>query len=157
NRGYHAIVLATYNDEHGADPNICHSWTDTLWQDDCLWDLRAYQAIGVTLGPGSFLYDKFAAKVSDPFPNPDYNNVTHRLLVLLQFLSANFPGRGWDAFLTQGGGINWSSIALGGHSNGTGIAAFLASANWVPRLVLFNGPDDYLGGVGLYPGNKALY
>ena len=148
-QGFHVIILPTYNSKTGSNPNVCHTWSDINSQNACAWGLRAYQAFGVPVSPGSWLFEAFRATTPDPFPDPEYNNASHRLLVVLQFLSRNFPDQGWDRYLA-GSDVAWGSVVLAGHSNGSGIAAMLASTVEAARLIMFNGPDDYLGGDGTF-------
>jgi hypothetical protein len=144
-RGYHVIVLVDYNDKQGASPKTCRDFEDASTQNACFWGLRAYQAFGVPVAPGSWLYEEYRQSgASNPFPNPEYNNVEHRLTVLLQFLAGNFHDQGWDRFL-DGGDVAWSNIVLSGHSNGAGVAAMLAENVPAARLIMFDGPDDYVG------------
>lgn len=40
--------------------------------------------------------------------------------------------------------MNWSRVVIGGHSQGAGMAAFLAKRVAVARVALWSGPSDYL-------------
>ena len=50
--------------------------------------------------------------------------VLHRLTKALAYLAQTYPNEGWGAFLVNGA-PDWSRIVLGGHSNGSGEAAFI--------------------------------
>ncbi len=53
------------------------------------------------------------------------------------------PGDGWGAYLANGA-PDWSRIAVAGHSQGGGMAAFLAKRTKVARVILFSGPADFV-------------
>lgn len=72
------------------------------------------------------------------------DSVLNRLLKALTHLQAAYPGEGWDAFLAAGRPV-WSRIAVAGHSNGAGEAAYIASRYPVSRVLLFSGPLDSIG------------
>lgn len=69
-------------------------------------------------------------------------SIVNRLVKLLAYLDAHHPGSGWNDYLT-GRAPNWSRIAIGGHSQGAGMAAFIAKSRNVRRVVLFSSPWDY--------------
>jgi predicted esterase len=69
-------------------------------------------------------------------------SIVSRLTKLLQYLNAQHPGDGWNAYL-QNGAPNWPRIAVGGHSQGAGMAAFIAKEHAVYRVVLFSSPWDF--------------
>lgn len=70
--------------------------------------------------------------------------VLHRLTKALAYLQQTYPNEGWGAFLVNGA-PDWSRIVLGGHSNGSGEAAFIATQEAVSGVVLFSGPADSTG------------
>lgn len=57
------------------------------------------------------------------------DSIDHRLVAALQYL-------GWDDYLDEGE-LRWSDIAVAGHSQGGGHAAFIAQMREVHRAVLF--------------------
>lgn len=73
------------------------------------------------------------------------NSITGRLVSLLRFLAEQQPGAGWDAYLTtdaNGATVpRWDAITVAGHSQGAGMAAFIAHENLVARAVLFAWTD----------------
>jgi len=80
-----------------------------------------------------------AAGVQVPRPN----GIQSRLETLLRYLSERYPADGWAGFLV-GGQVNWARTALGGHSQGAGMAASLAKGHTVSRVALWSGPGDYV-------------
>src|SRR6266851_272226 len=70
-------------------------------------------------------------------------SIVNRLTKLLQFLDRNHPGDGWGAYLANGA-PDWNRIAVAGHSQGGGMAAFLAKRTRVARVILFSGPADFV-------------
>jgi hypothetical protein len=71
------------------------------------------------------------------------DGIQNRLERLLEYLARAHPAEGWGAFLVDGRVI-WSRVALGGHSQGAGMAAFLAKRFAVSRVALWSGPVDYV-------------
>jgi len=53
------------------------------------------------------------------------NSIQQRLVDLLQYLRLKDPSGGWNAFLA-GDRARWSSITIGGHSQGAGDAAYIS-------------------------------
>jgi hypothetical protein len=76
------------------------------------------------------------------------NSIAGRLVALLTYLSATYPNEGWGQYLTNGQ-PNWSVITVGGHSQGSGHAAYLAKLFALDRTVMFSGPSD----VGIAAGS----
>lgn len=70
------------------------------------------------------------------------NCIENRLLKLLIFLHQQNPAEGWDAFYS-GSLLHWSMMALSGHSQGGGHAAFMAKDRPVARVFMFASPNDY--------------
>ena len=85
------------------------------------------------------------------------NSVMNRLLKLVGYLSAHpaVAGPGWGQFLATRNGacssfnvtygacnLNWARIALGGHSQGAGVALYLAKFYSVARVAMLSGPED---------------
>ena len=71
------------------------------------------------------------------------NSIENRLRKLLLYLAAQRPDEEWAGFVT-GGEIDWSRIAVGGHSQGAGMAAFIGKRYGVARVALWSGPNDYM-------------
>lgn len=72
------------------------------------------------------------------------NGILNRLVLALTYLDHTYPTEGWGAFLSGGQPV-WSKIAIAGHSNGSGEAAFIASRYQVARVALFSGPIEAAG------------
>ncbi len=66
-----------------------------------------------------------------------------RLVKLLQYLDVQHPDEHWGDYLI-GGEPNWSRIVISGHSQGAGMAAYIAKRKAVARVVLFSSPWDYV-------------
>ncbi len=73
------------------------------------------------------------------------NSIENRLVKLVEYLAAEHPDEGWGQFL-QDGAPDWSRLAVGGHSQGSGQAALIAKDHLVERVVMFAGPADERGG-----------
>jgi hypothetical protein len=71
------------------------------------------------------------------------NSIENRLAKLLAFLGREHPSDGWGAYLT-GNSVNWTRVAVAGHSQGAGMAAFIGKQHIVARVALWSGPADYV-------------
>ena len=80
-----------------------------------------------------------------PVANPPAEAIVARLAALLRLLARERPGDGWQTYLDGDGAPRWPRIALGGFSQGAGMAAFLAKRVAVQRVVLFSSPWDTTG------------
>ena len=69
------------------------------------------------------------------------NAIVNRVEKALAYLDREVPGEAWGKFLDQGR-IVWSKVAVGGHSQGAGMAAFIAKRHEVARVCLFSIWDD---------------
>lgn len=74
-------------------------------------------------------------------------SIDNRLAKLLMLLDERYPEEGWRRYLA-GAAPNWPQIAVGGHSQGAGMAAFIAKRRLVARVTLFSGGADYSGAAG---------
>lgn len=70
------------------------------------------------------------------------NSIEGRLLSLIQYLVQTRPGEGWDQFLS-GNVVNWSLVYVGGHSQGSGHAAFHGKIRTLGRVSIYSGVSDY--------------
>src|SRR6266849_6682695 len=70
-------------------------------------------------------------------------SIVNRLTKLLQYLERSHPDEGWGSYLANGV-PDWQRIAVAGHSQGAGMAAFLAKRTPVARVVLLSGPVDFV-------------
>ena len=76
------------------------------------------------------------------------NSIVGRLTRLLAYLATTYPNEGWVQFL-RNGSVDWSLVTVGGHSQGSGHAAYMAKLYSLDRTVMFSGPSDI--GVGGQP------
>ncbi len=81
-------------------------------------------------------------------------SIVNRLIKILEYLNAKRPSEGWDTYLSNGE-PDWSRIAVGGHSQGAGMAAFIAKEHDVARVLLFSSPWDFQRATGLSPWLRA--
>jgi hypothetical protein len=72
------------------------------------------------------------------------NSIEHRIIRLLQALSAGYPGEGWDAYLV-GETIQWERIVIAGFSQGGGQAALIAGEHLVARAAYVDFGGDLVG------------
>jgi hypothetical protein len=71
------------------------------------------------------------------------DSVENRLIKLLQHLQETRAKEEWSQFLTSDGAIRWEAIAVGGHSQGGGHAAYIGVHHSVERVLCFGAPKDY--------------
>jgi hypothetical protein len=71
-------------------------------------------------------------------------SIVNRLVKLLKELDRTHPSEAWDQYLT-GSEPNWGKIIVSGHSQGAGMAAYIAQRKRVARAVLFSSPWDNYG------------
>ncbi len=121
--GYHAIGLAYPNSESVA----------TL----CDGDPACYEPVRREIFEGG----DFAPQVSVDTAN----SIVNRAVKLLQYLDANFRNENWGQFL-NGGGLRFDLVAVAGHSQGGGEAAFIAKVREVARVAMFSAPVDAVDG-----------
>jgi predicted esterase len=76
--------------------------------------------------------------------------IVHRLTLLLRHLDRLHPTENWGAYL-DGDAPDWSRIIVTGHSQGAGMAAYIAKREPVARVVLFSSPWDHSPGPTLAP------
>jgi hypothetical protein len=72
------------------------------------------------------------------------NSVRHRLVAALKYLDTALPNAGFAEFAQDGDPV-WAKIAVGGHSQGAGLSAYIGTQREVSRVVMFSGPNDYAG------------
>ena len=97
--------------------------------------------------PDSVCSDRFRQKrifgddVSKDIDDLPVESVVNRLTTLLQYLDAHHPGKGWEQYLNNGE-PNWARIAVAGHSQGGGVAAYIAKKRAVYRVINLSGAWD---------------
>jgi hypothetical protein len=76
--------------------------------------------------------------------NPAAETIVVRLVQLLRALDKGKPDEGWGQYL-NGDQPSWDRLVLSGMSQGAGMAAYMAKAHAVRRVVLFSSPWDVAG------------
>jgi hypothetical protein len=71
-------------------------------------------------------------------------SIVNRLAKLLVKLDHDHPSDGWGQYLADGA-PKWERMAVAGHSQGAGMAAFIAQRKRVDRVILFSSPWDFYG------------
>jgi hypothetical protein len=85
------------------------------------------------------------------------DSIVNRLTKLLQYLAATDENSRWDEYLS-GDGPRWNRVAVGGQSQGGGMAAFLAKKRAVARVIAFSGGWDNQGQPGpVRPADVAAW
>ncbi|PKA03994.1 hypothetical protein CH375_13620 [Leptospira ellisii] len=123
-RGYHSVGLTYPN----ADPInvICNSGPYQSLA--CFGEVREETLTGADLSKAIAV---------------DYNNsIEGRLLKLLSYLSVQRPNDGWKQFLKEGD-VDWNKVHFGGHSQGSGHAAYQGKRRLLGRVSLYSGVSDY--------------
>jgi hypothetical protein len=106
-------------------------------------------SVPVTCGPQAdpACSDRFREKrifgdgVSSEIDDLPAESVVNRLVKLLEYLDANFSNEGWGQYLDHGQ-PKWSQIAVSGHSQGGGVAAYIAKKRLVYRVINLSGAWD---------------
>lgn len=121
--GYHVIGLMYQNDKAIENPLICKDSADP----ECAEKVRMEILTGKPL--------------SGVVDVTEGNSIDHRLERLIVYLTTQYPNEQWHKFLNHGK-PDWSTIAVGGQSQGAGQAALIARERLVPRVVMLSGPPD---------------
>lgn len=129
-QGYRVVSLA-YNDVP-AVVAICTRDPDP----GCSGDVRQKRIFG----------DNVTSKIDDR----PAESIVNRLVKLLSTLDRDHPSEGWGGYLTSDG-PRWDRIAVAGHSQGAGMAAYMAQRKSVARAILFSSPWDSFGRGHLAP------
>lgn len=85
----------------------------------------------------------FGTSLSSAVDVDSFNSIYTRILKTLTYLNQTFPAQNWGQYLASAHTINWSKIALGGHSQGSGHACYLAKKFKASRVLMFAGPNDF--------------
>jgi acetyl esterase/lipase len=126
-QGYRVISLA-YNDTP-AVVAVCPPDPDA----NCSAKVRQKRIFG----------DNVTGRVDDT----PAESIVNRLVKLLVALDLQHPSEGWGAYLDNGA-PRWNRIVITGHSQGAGMAAYIAQRRTVARVVLFSSPWDFHGRLG---------
>lgn len=84
------------------------------------------------------------SSATTPVPTAAEDAIITRLRMALAALAKEHP-RVWGEYLTAEGKIMWSRVAVGGFSQGAGMAALIGKLFAVQRVILFSGPWDTAG------------
>jgi hypothetical protein len=85
------------------------------------------------------------APVSDRIKVDAANSILNRFQKLLVYLVQQDPKGGWNEFINEKDGKPvWDRIVVGGHSQGSGHAAYIGKMFHVDRVLMFSGPQDYM-------------
>lgn len=85
----------------------------------------------------------FGTPVSTDVTIDSLNSIYTRTLKLIQYLNLTYPTENWGQYLATSTSLDWSKIIVGGHSQGSGHACYLAKQYLVDRVLMFSGPNDY--------------
>ncbi|MCB9165726.1 MAG: T9SS type A sorting domain-containing protein [Flavobacteriales bacterium] len=85
----------------------------------------------------------FGTPLSDAVEVDSLNAIHERALNLLRYLDLTYPTQDWGQYLAGPDALDWSRIVVGGHSQGSGHACYLAKQFPVERVLMFSGPNDY--------------
>ena len=135
--GYYVIGLMYQNDK-GVEA-LCKTRSAPEDLPNCSGDMRSEILTGRA---------PEAEEISPLVDVTQANGIDNRLTKLLDWLSndENHAGQGWSRFLEMGGDgtlkPKWSQIAVAGHSQGAGEAAFIAKLRHIDRVVMFAGPPE---------------
>lgn len=122
-QGYRVIALE-YNDVPAVN-QVCPRDPDPA----CAAKFREARAYG----------GDFAA-----LPNAPAEAIVPRLVAALRWLDKQQPQVGWGRYL-NGDQPRWDVIAVGGLSQGAGMAAYIAKKYPLRRVILFSSPWDFTG------------
>ncbi len=123
-QGYRVVSLA-YNDEP-AVVGVCPRDPDPA----CSEQVRQRRIFG----------DPVTRRIDDT----PAESIVNRLTKLLAALDRDHPSEGWGQYL-DAGAPKWDRIAVSGHSQGAGMAAYIAQRKRVARVILFSSPWDFFG------------
>ncbi len=97
----------------------------------------------------SMVFNKYRQEVCYGTPvSPDVNvdtlnSIYTRSVKLINYLNITYPGQNWSQYLINSTTLDWSKIAVGGHSQGGGHACYFAKFNAAERVLMFSSPNDY--------------
>jgi hypothetical protein len=83
----------------------------------------------------------FGDGVSNDIDDLANESVVNRLVKLLQYMDKYASNEGWGQYLVNGQ-PNWARIAVSGHSQGGGVAAYIAKKRSVYRVINLSGAWD---------------
>ena len=120
--GYRAISL-----EYDNIPSVSEACFDNS-SPNCAAEVREKRVFGVD---DTRLIDDLPAE-----------SIVQRLSSLLRRLAQDHPGEYWNKYLGSSDSPAWSRIVICGHSQGGGMAEYIAKRKSVARVVIFSGGWD---------------
>jgi hypothetical protein len=111
--------------------------------------LNSVAAASLANSNDSLVFDKyrqevcFGTPISNDVTVDSLNSIYTRALKLIKYLDVTYPSQNWGQYLASPSSINWSKVIVGGHSQGSGHACYLAKQYLVERVLMFSGPNDY--------------
>jgi hypothetical protein len=69
-------------------------------------------------------------------------SIVNRAYTLIKYLDKTDPNQGWGNYIS-GSSPNWEHIAVSGHSQSSGMAAYLGKKVKLARVILFSSPKDH--------------
>jgi hypothetical protein len=106
-------------------------------------------AASLSSSSDSMVFNKYRQEICYGTPvSPDVtvdtlNCIYTRTVKLINYLNTNYPTQNWNQYLINPTTLDWSKIAVGGHSQGGGHACYFAKFNPVERVLMFSSPNDY--------------
>jgi len=97
----------------------------------------------------SLVFDKYRQEVCYGTPTSadvavdTLNSIYTRTVKLINYLNTTYPTQNWNQYLINSTTLDWTKIAVGGHSQGGGHACYFAKYNNVERVLMFSSPNDY--------------
>lgn len=85
----------------------------------------------------------YGTPICDDVTVDSLNSIYTRTIKLIQYLHETYPSHNWNQYLSTPNTLNWSKIAVGGHSQGGGHACYFAKMNEVERVLMFASPNDF--------------
>lgn len=85
----------------------------------------------------------YGTPISDAVTVDSLNSIYTRTVKLLTYLNSTYPTQNWSQYLSNSTTLDWSKIAVGGHSQGGGHASFFAKFHDVERVIMLSSPNDY--------------
>ena len=71
----------------------------------------------------------YGTPLSDDVSVDSLNSIYTRTVHLINYLHTTYPSQNWDQYLINPTTLDWSKIAIGGHSQGGGHACYFAKQN----------------------------
>ncbi len=122
NNGFHAIGLAYENATAVGD--LCAGSIDP----DCAGKVRE---------------ERFSGQDTSTLVSVNTaNGIQNRLTKALVYLAQQHPQDGWGQFLDNSGNVLWDRVRVSGHSQGGGMAGYIAKQKLVDRVCFFSSPAD---------------